>query len=420
MENSFPSKGKVFPRPSGRSRTPVFDGFATFRIIYVAILGFVLLYVFTVKGVERFFGDYFVDQLSKAVAVNTPQEPIPEQIEARVQTAVNQSFWTVWGGVRVGVFVMGADGHPLYAGGRLLPPPDSVDSEDLAAEAARLLPVSIDVSVSVPHNTLVSNAILVFYAAVMLVGLYFYNRAVARRGEALLADALTARDARAARAQEIEQELDRVRHRLSQVHLSEDAHTREIQALRDERGSLQEKIDALSHREAELLAQSSQPPELESEREALEELLDEAIGDLDQKNEEIRELQGKLKRAAKEPSGGKGRQADLLGRRLRTLYKDLEIDDRAIQDLVGLRDETMKLKAEESLKRLCEHTEAAGVRRKVGGLPPGLSIFELGFAGKGRIYYSQGSQRRFRILCVGAKNSQKTDLEYLSRLPSGT
>gem|GEM_PF-5750828 len=57
---------------------------------------------------------------------------------------------------------------------------------------------------------------------------------------------------------------------------------------------------------------------------------------------------------------------------------------------------------------------------KVGGLPPHLSIFELGFADKGRIYYTAGKTRRFRVLAVGAKNSQKTDLEYLSRLPKGT
>jgi len=58
--------------------------------------------------------------------------------------------------------------------------------------------------------------------------------------------------------------------------------------------------------------------------------------------------------------------------------------------------------------------------REVGGLPPHLSIFELGFADKGRIYYTTGRTRRFRVLAIGAKNSQKTDLEYLSRLPKGT
>ena len=67
-------------------------------------------------------------------------------------------------------------------------------------------------------------------------------------------------------------------------------------------------------------------------------------------------------------------------------------------------------------QKLDENPENAGVRRKVGGLPSHLSIFELGFAGKGRIYYSRGSQRPFRILSVGGKAAQKADLEYLSRL----
>jgi hypothetical protein len=76
----------------------------------------------------------------------------------------------------------------------------------------------------------------------------------------------------------------------------------------------------------------------------------------------------------------------------------------------------MKLKAEEVLKRLSDEAANVAVRRKVGGLPPHLSIFELGFAGKGRVYYTKGRHRRHRVLAMGAKNTQKADLEYLSRL----
>jgi hypothetical protein len=115
-----------------------------------------------------------------------------------------------------------------------------------------------------------------------------------------------------------------------------------------------------------------------------------------------------------------GRASDQLARRLGTLYKNVEIDDNAIKDLIALRDEGMKLKAEEALKRLSDESEQAAVRRKVGGLPPFLSIFELGYAGKGRIYYTRGTAWRFRILRVGTKASQKPDIEYLSRLPRGT
>ena len=124
----------------------------------------------------------------------------------------------------------------------------------------------------------------------------------------------------------------------------------------------------------------------------------------------------RLKTAAKRPSGGRTRAPEQLVKRMRALYRNLEVEDRAIDDMLALGDENLRLRAEESLKRLDEDPEAAGVRRKVGGLPSQLSIFELGFAGKGRIYYTRGKQRPFRILALGGKASQKQDLEYLSRL----
>ena len=103
-----------------------------------------------------------------------------------------------------------------------------------------------------------------------------------------------------------------------------------------------------------------------------------------------------------------------LARRMRTLYKHVTLDDRALSDLVALRDESMKLRAEEVIKRLDDDPDTASIRRKVGGLPPQLTIYEVGFAGKGRIYYTREGQK-YRVLAIGAKNTQKSDLEYLSR-----
>jgi DNA repair exonuclease SbcCD ATPase subunit len=185
---------------------------------------------------------------------------------------------------------------------------------------------------------------------------------------------------------------------------------------------LRGKLSDLAEREAELRQSAARSFELDQERQALEELLEEASGDLTSKEEEIQDLQASLKTASKKAGEGRGggrtRAVEQLSRRLRTLYKTVEFDDRVIQDMVALRDETMKLKAEEGIKRLADDSELTAIRRKVGGLPPQLSIYELGFAGKGRIYYSRGRNLRYRLLLIGAKNSQKTDLEYLSRLPS--
>jgi hypothetical protein len=130
-------------------------------------------------------------------------------------------------------------------------------------------------------------------------------------------------------------------------------------------------------------------------------------------------MRAQVKKASKSAARS-AKDAEALGRRFAALYKQLEVDERALADIGELGDESLRLRAEEALKRLCDDPDNTIVRRKVGGLPPHLSVFELGFAGKGRIYFSKGQTRRFRILAVGAKNTQNADLDYLSRLPKGT
>ena len=114
----------------------------------------------------------------------------------------------------------------------------------------------------------------------------------------------------------------------------------------------------------------------------------------------------------------KGRRAAYCEEHVTRLaeIRRLADDGFTLAQIAALGDEGHRLRAEESLKRLDDSPETAGTRRKVGGLPSSLSIFELGFAGKGRIYYAKGRQRAFRILAVGGKASQKQDLDYLSRL----
>ena len=426
MGKTLPSDGNPLPpaAPSAAATATAaapaatgitLDRLASFRVTYVAILVFVLLYVFSVKGVEQLLSRSFRHQVATATRVDPAAGPIADQIQHRVDAVVRDSPWVRFGGVRVTAIVLGADGQPIYAGGRRIPTPMPGDP---VAEAALLLPASADVVVSVPHNSLVANAILVSYAAALIYTLFLYDRRRQAYVESRIASALADREATAARAAKIEAELAALSQQVDDRVESEVSD--EMAAVRAERAGLQEKLAALARRESELRSQAGPLQEaLVSERAGLEEMLDEALADLARKDEAVRGLEEKLKRAGqpKEPSAPRDRDIDLLAQRLRTLYKNLEFDDHAIRDLIALRDESMKLRAEEEVKRLSDDVETAAVRRKVGGLPAHLTIFELGFAGKGRIYYTLGRQRRYRILSVGAKNSQKTDLEYLSRLP---
>jgi len=262
-----------------------------------------------------------------------------------------------------------------------------------------------------------SCGLLVLYGGVLLQGLFALNRAAARRQEALLESAQGERDDAARRTESIEAELAQVQQRLLQVEPAEREQADEIRSLEDERRALQAKLADLATREEELRQRAARASELDQERRALEDLLEEAAADLSARDEAIQSLEQSLKKASRRGRpGGRGREGERWARRLRTLYKSVEFDDRAIDDLVDLQEDTLRLKAEEAVKRLAEEAENVAVRRKVGGLPPQLSIFELGFAGKGRIYYTRGRTRRFRVLLIGTKATQKSDLEYLSRL----
>jgi signal transduction histidine kinase len=390
------------------------DRIAAFRLVYLGIFAFVVLSVTTIEVSETLLGSYFRRAVDQAVDVSPVDGPIIGQIQKGLRTTL-ASPWIRLGGVRVNALVLGADGRtPIFLGGRTVPPPLQSPGSSFR-EASRLLPAITTVDVSVPLDSLLGSGIWVGYGLIFVPLLFRHQRAVVRREEHLITAAVAARDASAERARAIQDELDKVNGRLTQLEPTEKAQAQEIAKLERERAGLRNRMHELSSREQELRVQAAHSHELEGERTALEEMLEEAMGDLDTKQGEIQELNDKLKRASR-GAGKAARSSELLARRLHTLYRNLEIDDRAIDDIVSLGDEAHRLRAEESLKRLDDDHETAGTRRKVGGLPAGLSIFELGFAGKGRIYYAKGRQRSFRILAVGGKASQKQDLEFLSRV----
>ena len=197
----------------------------------------------------------------------------------------------------------------------MLPPP-TVDPAEVLREAERLLPATGEVIVSVPHNTLLSNLILLAYTAILLQGLFVYNRYSSRRGAQTLESALRIRDDTTRRAAEIQMELDQVRERLLTVEPAEKEYTQEIKSLQFERQTLQRKLSGLATREEELRGKAARAVELDQEIHALEDLLEEAGTDISSKDEEIGRLESSLKKAAKAApkAGSKSREADQLSK----------------------------------------------------------------------------------------------------------
>jgi hypothetical protein len=423
MEETVPEKSGLLPSSTAEPAPTNLGGLKSFRIIGLSIFAFAAVYVVSLDVTEILLQRHFAGQIERALRVSPADGPIISQIQFRIQELLASSRWVNLGEARVSIHVYGADGvTPLYLEDRFIPAPESLDPIASKTDAVRLLPPSYSLEVSVPPTGTFALVMLNAYGAILLTSLFFYNRAATARDSRLLESALTARDATARRTETIAEELKEVRERLGKVEPAEHAQAEEIRDLQRERQALRGKLSDLADREAELRHSAARSIELDQERQALEDLLEEASGDLESKEEKIQDLQVRLKTASKNAGEGRGgsrtRAVEQLARRLRTLYGTVEFDDRVIQNMVALRDETMKLKAEAEIKRLADDSELASIRRKVGGLPPQLSIYELGFAGKGRIYYTRGRTLRYRLLLIGAKNSQKTDLEYLSRLPA--
>lgn len=405
---------------STKSARESLDRVSSFRITYLAVVVFVFLYLFTTEAVEAYLQVHFEKVVAASIERGDPSEPVEVWIRQKLQSNVVESSWVRIWEARVAITVIAQDTRTfLYINGNspTLGLPDNLAARIRQQES--LLPASAVVSVSVPSNTLLSNAIVVFYASLLFTGLFAYNRHVVLLENRVIDSALQQRDAAARRTAQIETEIEAVRRRALSLEPDERENREEISRLNVQREELEEKLRDLAAREQELRGKAQLAGRLEQEGQALEELLEEASSDLEAKDAEIRALETSLKRAIKAggSQGGREKESELLAKRFRVLYPNLEIDEHAIEDMIALRDESTKLRVEECLKRLSDEAENVSLRRKVGGLPNHLSVYEIGFAGKRRIYYTRSKDRRIRVLVIGAKNTQDTDLAYMSKIP---
>ncbi len=376
------------------------------RILACCILLPPLFYLGTVAALEVFLAREIRRGLEQNLVGDT--RPVLEgslRLQAAVRPNIERYLGNIiWGrlGVDVRVIVRTAGGRRLY------PAPfeeDGVPGESatplhIAQENFRLLEEGLEVAVQarLEHNRLLSNAILAFYVALALaVLLAHYRRAAlrsrteeeARRRETERLAALQAetsarlaavereREALAAETQTLE---ERVRSERLRAERNEDDFIREIEEL-----------------ERKLAVHLERQEKQQGEIEALKETL--AGFDRGQRREEKARLKAE----------------EAIRRRLATLYKNLTVNERAVQGMAELT-EDLRLKAEEVIHQLNAAPELVTVKRKVFGKKNRETVLEVVFGYKGRLYYRRGPDRRVEVLAVGTKNTQERELEFLANL----
>ena len=149
------------------------DWIRSFRLIYLAVFVFIILYITTVRVAEFMLDDHFQAVADQSITITNLERPIALQIKQNMEKNVSESNWVVYGGVKVNSLILGSDGITwIYVQGQIEPQPDGLPPTDVLRQAVELLPATASVSVTVPHNSLLANAILIAYASILLWGLY--------------------------------------------------------------------------------------------------------------------------------------------------------------------------------------------------------------------------------------------------------
>jgi len=137
----------------------------------------------------------------------------------------------------------------------------------------------------------------------------------------------------------------------------------------------------------------------------------------DKNDEEIKRLKVKIKKYERRKSSkSKRNQFGFIVKHFAVLYKEIEMNRKAISGFLALNDD-QRIKAEECVLLLDRNPDRIIIKRKVfSGKKHNTSCFEVLFAYNGRLYFRKNENNKIEVLVIGTKNSQAKDMEFLHSL----
>jgi hypothetical protein len=380
--------------------------FFSIKILVLCILMPPLLYLLTVFVLERQLQERYARGIEET-CTGDPQLLLDGSLRLRDAVRDNveaylRSSAVLRHGVSMRVRVSTQGGRVLYPA----PFEDAADVHTVAdpmrvaQDNFNLLSEGIVVRVEarLEHNRLLSNTILgVYVLAGLLVSAWHYRTAGGH-----------------IRREEAERRLE-----IERLNRLEAENTARLSGLQREREGLLAEFDALKSVMQDVRRRAERnEDDLIGEIEALEKKLAENLGRQAIQQEEIQALKESLVGYEKEQRREdkvRLKAEEALRKRFTTLYKNITVNDRAVEGLADLN-EDLRLKAEEVIHQLNAAPDLVPVKRKVFGKKNRETVLEVVFAYKGRLYFRKGQDRRVEVLAVGTKNTQERELEFLANL----
>jgi len=365
-----------------------------------------VLYIVSVLSIERHLKSRYAEEIEDVYMGDTQplfsgDVTLKDAINKNIDQYLQSKIMILWG-VKANITVTTKHNTILY--------PEVFDDEEdsllqpdpmqVAADNFKLMNegLVINVDLKLEHNTLLSNALLAFYICISVLVLYIYYKAGIKK--AMQEDTEKSREV--ARLQELEEN-----------------NTETLKALIQDKKNLKSEITKTRKSlKKERIKASINEDEMIKEIIALEEKFDKNIALQQEKQEEIDALKEKIKLFEKERRKDikqKTKLFDSSRKRFKALYKNVTINERAINGFVDLTDD-MKIKGEEIIHKLNNDPNVVPIKRKVFSKKRRTTVQEIIFSYKGRLYYRKTKDNKIEILTIGTKNTQAKDLEFLDSI----
>lgn len=377
----------------------------SFKLLALCILLPPFLYAFSLGGLENLLQKRYLAQIQSVYTSGTSpslmaRRPLEEIIAANIDSYL-EKVWLRRAGVVVQVTVRTGQGTPVYPAAFAdhsqewrMPDPLALASTNYQLLSQGL---QLDLSVTIPHNTLFANAILLLLTMAALLALWYFYRASAKAAQA---------------------EADRSKTEIERLHSIKSDFEHHLESLQLQRTELEGQLKQIRD---ELQAEKSKADATENEMleelTSLEEQLHRKVDRQQELENEIDQLKGRLESLDNEEISnhrGKSKPAESAARRFGTLYKQLTLNERAVKGFLELPDD-MKIKAEEILQQLNYEPDKVLVKRKVFAKKNSTTVLESLFAYKGRIYYRK-TANKIEVLAIGTKHTQTRDLAFLEKI----
>jgi len=326
---------------------------------------------------------------------------IKEAINKNIDTFLQGRVETRWG-VKVRLTVTTKKGTLLY--------PTVFDENDItlrkkstkqiASENYEILNegLIIDTDLKIEHATLFSNTILGFYIILSIVIIYSYYRIAVFR----------------TRQEELEKN-----NRIEKLLSVEEQYAKQIESYVKDRERLTHEIKEIKNKlENEKTKASRVEDEMINEIIILENKIEENITLQKVKENEIEVLKQDIKNfedMRKKQVLKKRSDSDSIQKRFRALYKNISFHQRALEGFVYLT-EDMQIKVEQVIHSLNNNPDVVPIKRKVFGKKNRISVQEVIFSYKGRLYFHKTHDNKIEILVIGTKNTQLSDMEFINSL----